>query len=78
MLIEAGVFAGNECLFQTRRRIFDRDRYAAFFAKNSNQAAVFGEHPERYLQLDIAQAFDVRQAPSVDQPGHADRSDPQQ
>ncbi len=69
MLVEARVFAGDEGLLQARRRVFDGNRNAPLFAKYPDQPAIRCEYPERDLQLNIAQRFDVGQIAAIGQPG---------
>ena len=55
------VFGGEKCLDEFGRQLVVAHRDAPLLADRGNQTAVARVDPQRHLQLDFAQAVDVRQ-----------------
>jgi len=62
VLVEVGVFGGQEGLLDPRRNLADLDRIAPHLAEQADQAPIARIDVHRLLQLDRAQALHVRQA----------------
>jgi len=76
MLVEAVVLGRDEGLAQLARDLGQRQGLAPLGAVNRQQLAAAGVHPQRLLQLHIAQLVDFRQARGQVQVQTADQQDP--
>jgi hypothetical protein len=77
VFVEARVLDRQEGIAHHRRHFLDVDRRALGLAKQGDQLAVAGVHPERHLQADVADFGGLGQARFDHPVGHADRGNPE-